>query len=153
LRISPLSIKYYLNVVDYIWVVDIAHSSWAYEYTSCGIVALIGPQISENWPRTIRATVSQLMNTRDMWKTENKDVKTWSLMQRDPWKIHVMIPLLINQSNISRNFSLQLSKCLADFRSSCYWTDELGQYGKPITRPIWKTSRNNTIILDFHKNY
>ena len=27
---------------------------------------------------------------------------------------HVMIPLLINQSNISRDFSLQLSKCLAD---------------------------------------
>ena len=25
-----------------------------------------------------------------------------------------MIPLLINQSNISRDFSLQLSKCLAD---------------------------------------
>jgi hypothetical protein len=29
-------------------------------------------------------------------------------------KHHVMIPLLINQSNISRDFSLQLSKCLAD---------------------------------------
>ena len=25
-----------------------------------------------------------------------------------------MIPLLINQSNISRDFSLQLSKCIAD---------------------------------------
>jgi hypothetical protein len=29
-------------------------------------------------------------------------------------KHHVMISLLINQSNISRDFSLQLSKCLAD---------------------------------------
>ena len=29
-------------------------------------------------------------------------------------KHHAMIPLLINQSNISRDFSLQLSKCLAD---------------------------------------
>jgi hypothetical protein len=29
-------------------------------------------------------------------------------------KHHVMIPLLINQSNISRDFSLELSKCLAD---------------------------------------
>ena len=29
-------------------------------------------------------------------------------------KHHVMIPLLINQSNISRDFSLQLSKCLVD---------------------------------------
>jgi hypothetical protein len=29
-------------------------------------------------------------------------------------KHHVMIPLLINQFNISRDFSLQLSKCLAD---------------------------------------
>jgi hypothetical protein len=29
-------------------------------------------------------------------------------------KHHVMIPLLINQSNISRDFSLKLSKCLAD---------------------------------------
>ena len=29
-------------------------------------------------------------------------------------KHHVMIPLLINQSNISRDFSLQLSKRLAD---------------------------------------
>jgi hypothetical protein len=36
------------------------------EYTSCGTVALIGPQISENWPRTIRATVPQLMNTPDV---------------------------------------------------------------------------------------
>ena len=27
---------------------------------------------------------------------------------------HVMIPLLINQFNISRDFSLQLSRCLAD---------------------------------------
>ena len=57
---------YDLNVVDYIWVVDIAHSSWAYEYTNCRTVALIGPQISENWPRTIRATVPQLMNTPDV---------------------------------------------------------------------------------------
>ena len=46
--------------------IDIAHSSWAYEYTSCGTVALIGLQISENWPRTIRATVPQLMNTPDV---------------------------------------------------------------------------------------
>jgi hypothetical protein len=29
-------------------------------------------------------------------------------------KHHVIIPLLINQSNISRDFSLQLTKCLAD---------------------------------------
>ena len=29
-------------------------------------------------------------------------------------KHHIMIPLLINQFNISRDFSLQLSKCLAD---------------------------------------
>jgi hypothetical protein len=29
-------------------------------------------------------------------------------------KHHVMIPLLINQFNISRDFSLQLSNCLAD---------------------------------------
>ena len=34
-----------------------------------------------------------------------------------------MIPLLINQFNISRDFSLQLSKCLADSDLVVIWTD------------------------------
>ena len=34
-----------------------------------------------------------------------------------------MIPLLINQFNFFRDFSLQLSKMSGGFRSSCYWTD------------------------------
>jgi hypothetical protein len=34
-----------------------------------------------------------------------------------------MIPLLINQSNIFRDFSLRISKRLAGVWSSCYWTD------------------------------
>ena len=38
-------------------------------------------------------------------------------------KHHVMIPLLINQSNISRDFSLQFFEMSSGFRSSCYWTD------------------------------
>ena len=70
----PHSFQIVTNFTDYItiwmlltiWVVYIAHSSWAYEYTSCGTVTLIGPQISENWQRTIRATVPQLMNTPDV---------------------------------------------------------------------------------------
>jgi hypothetical protein len=34
-----------------------------------------------------------------------------------------MIPLLINQSNIHRDVSLQYVEISSGFRSSCYWTD------------------------------
>jgi hypothetical protein len=43
-----------------------------------------------------------------------------------------MIPLLINQSNISRDFSLQLSKCLAD--------SDLVVIGLTGIGPMWKIS-------------
>ena len=37
-----------------------------------------------------------------------------------------MIPLLINQSNISRDFSLQLSKCIADSDLAVIGLTEIG---------------------------
>jgi hypothetical protein len=51
-----------------------------------------------------------------------------------------MIPLLINQSNISRDFSLQLSKYLADSN-----LDVIGLTG---IGPIWKIS-----VLDWFLPY
>ena len=34
-----------------------------------------------------RDTWMAFYRKRDMWKTQNIDVKSWSLVQRDPWKI------------------------------------------------------------------
>jgi hypothetical protein len=53
-----------------------------------------------------------------------------------------MIPLLINQSIISRDFSLKLSKCLADSDLVVTGLTGIG----PIRKISVLTSRNNTII-------
>jgi len=50
-----------------------------------------------------------------------------------------MIPLLINQSNISRDFSLQLSKYLAD--------SDLFVIGLTGIGPIWKISVLDWFLL------
>jgi hypothetical protein len=48
-------------------------------------------------------------------KSNNKITEHRAIFQKGQYeKHHVMIPLLINQSNSSRDFSLQLSKCLED---------------------------------------
>jgi hypothetical protein len=48
------------------------------------------------------------------WDLENMNFNLLLQLLRQYEKHHVMIPLLINQSNDSLDFPLQLSKCLAD---------------------------------------
>jgi hypothetical protein len=42
------------------------------------------------WKGSKRDTWMAFSQKRDTWKTENIDVKTWSLVQRDPWKIIIL---------------------------------------------------------------
>ena len=42
------------------------------------------------WKGSKRDTWMAFFRKHDTWKTENIDMKTWSLVQRDPWKIIIL---------------------------------------------------------------
>jgi hypothetical protein len=42
------------------------------------------------WKESKRDTWMAFFRKRDTWKTENIDVKTWSLVQRGSWKIIIL---------------------------------------------------------------
>jgi hypothetical protein len=56
---------------------------------------------------------------RDTWKTENIDVKRWSVVQRDPWKI---IILYVNAWKYNLLLSVKTNRFLHTFLGKTRWS-------------------------------
>jgi hypothetical protein len=92
--------------------------SWFWPSTKSyyGTVVLIGPQISENWPRTIRATVPQVKNTPDVLVFR---LHAFNMLR----KSERYLPLIYSQQHSNRNIIGEISHNLTAMRN-CHITKQ-----------------------------